>query len=81
LLALGHEHLLEDSHRETADHYPLSGPYQAAHGEAVKADLERRRKEVIGVRVTVSPVARSALDCHTGTSQTSNIRRLLDKRK
>ncbi|MBI3374361.1 MAG: phenylacetate--CoA ligase family protein [Betaproteobacteria bacterium] len=51
------------------------------HGAAVQADLERRLKEVIGVRVTVSPVERGALDSYTGTSQTSKIKRLLDKRK
>lgn len=52
-----------------------------AHGAAVKADLERRLKEVIGVRVTVSPAARGELNPYTGTSQTSKIKRLLDKRK
>jgi phenylacetate-CoA ligase len=53
----------------------------AVHGAALKEDLERRLKEVIGVRVTVSPQQPKALDAHTGTSQTSKIKRLLDKRK
>jgi phenylacetate-CoA ligase len=52
-----------------------------ADGAAVKAGLERRLKEVIGVRVTVAPMARGELDPYTGTSQTSKIKRLLDKRK
>ena len=53
----------------------------ATDGAAVKTDLERRLKEVIGVRVTVEPAAIGALDKHTGTSQTSKIKRLLDRRK
>jgi phenylacetate-CoA ligase len=52
-----------------------------ANGAAVKADLERRLKEVIGVRVTVQPAASGELDPHTGTSQTTKLKRLLDKRK
>jgi phenylacetate-CoA ligase len=53
----------------------------AADGAAVKLDLERRLKEVIGVRVTVSPAAPGELDPHTGTSQTSKVKRLLDRRR
>jgi phenylacetate-CoA ligase len=56
-------------------------PELAAHGAAVKADLERRLKEVIGLRTVVSPVGVHELDPHTGLSQTSKIKRLLDKRK
>ena len=52
-----------------------------ADAQAVRVVLERRLKEVIGVRVSVTPVAPGALDPHTGTSQTSKIKRLLDKRK
>lgn len=52
-----------------------------ADGAAVKVDLERRLKEVIGVRVTVVPAGRGDLDQHTGTSKTSKIKRLLDRRK
>jgi phenylacetate-coenzyme A ligase PaaK-like adenylate-forming protein len=53
----------------------------ATDAEAVKENLERRLKEVTGVRMTVQPVARGELDAYTGTSQTSKIKRLLDKRK
>jgi phenylacetate-CoA ligase len=47
----------------------------------VKEDLERRLKEVIGLRTTVEPVGLKALDPLTGVSQTSKIKRLMDKRK
>jgi phenylacetate-CoA ligase len=53
----------------------------AGHAGAVKDDLERRLKEVIGLRVTVAPVGPKQLDAHTGVSQTSKIKRLIDKRK
>ena len=53
----------------------------AADRAAMRSDLERRMKEVLGVRVTVSPVDRAALDQHTGTSQTSKIKRIADRRK
>ncbi|MBI3054286.1 MAG: phenylacetate--CoA ligase family protein [Betaproteobacteria bacterium] len=53
----------------------------AADRAAVKTDLERRMKEVLGVRVTVTPAAKGALDPYTGTSQTSKIKRLLDRRQ
>ena len=53
----------------------------ATDAVAVKENLERRLKEVTGVRMTVQPVARGELDSYTGTSQTSKIKRLLDKRK
>jgi len=56
-------------------------PDLAAHGAAVKENLERRLREVIGLRTTVAPVGVHALDTHTGLSQTSKIKRLLDKRK
>jgi phenylacetate-CoA ligase len=52
-----------------------------ADRETVRADLERRMKEVLGVRVTVSPVDKGALDRYTGTSQTSKIKRIADRRK
>lgn len=45
------------------------------------ADIEQRLKEVIGVRVTVKPMDRGGTDSHTGTSQTSKIKRLLDRRR
>jgi phenylacetate-coenzyme A ligase PaaK-like adenylate-forming protein len=47
---------------------------------ALGADFERRLKEVLGVRVAVTPVARGELDRYTGTSQSSKVRRLLDRR-
>jgi phenylacetate-CoA ligase len=52
-----------------------------ANRDALRDDLERRLKEVLGVKVTVTPVARGELDRHTGTSQTSKIKRILDRRK
>jgi phenylacetate-coenzyme A ligase PaaK-like adenylate-forming protein len=42
--------------------------------------MERRLKEVLGVKVQVTPVAKGELDRYTGTSQTSKVRRLLDRR-
>jgi len=56
-------------------------PDRAIDREGVRADLERRMKEVLGVRVTVSPVDKGALDSFTGTSQTSKIKRVADRRK
>lgn len=53
----------------------------AANRDELKGDLERRLKELIGVRVTVTTHAPGELDPCTGTSQTSKIKRLLDKRK
>jgi phenylacetate-CoA ligase len=47
----------------------------------LKADLERRLKEVLGVRVAVEVHDKGALDRYTGTSQTSKVKRLLDRRK
>jgi phenylacetate-CoA ligase len=56
-------------------------PELAAHGTVVKESLERRLKEVIGLRTIVSPVGVRQLDPQTGLSQSSKIKRLLDKRK
>ena len=50
-------------------------------GATAKGDLERRLKEVTGVRLTVQTCAKGELDSYTGTSQTSKLKRLLDKRK
>jgi phenylacetate-CoA ligase len=52
----------------------------ASDRAAVREDLERRLKEVLGVRVIVTPVAGGELDAYTGTSQTSKIKRVLDRR-
>ena len=48
--------------------------------EAFRADFERRLKEVLGVKVIVTPAARNALDPYTGTSRSSKVKRLLDRR-
>ena len=46
----------------------------------VREDLERRMKEVLGVKVTVTAVGKGELDAFTGTSQTSKIKRVMDRR-
>jgi phenylacetate-CoA ligase len=46
-----------------------------------KTDLERRMKEVLGVKVTVTPVGKGELDPYTGTSATSKVKRVLDRRR
>lgn len=48
---------------------------------ALERDLERRLREGLNVKVLVKAVARGALDTYTGVSQSSKIKRLLDKRK
>jgi phenylacetate-CoA ligase len=53
----------------------------AADREHVRTDLERRMKEVLGVKVQVTPVAKGELDEFTMTSQSSKVKRLLDRRK
>jgi phenylacetate-CoA ligase len=47
---------------------------------AFREDFERRLKEVLGVKVQVTPVGRGELDRYTGTSSTSKVKRLLDRR-
>ena len=47
----------------------------------VKAELEQRMREVLGVKVIVMPVEPGATDLYTGMSQTSKIKRLADNRK
>jgi hypothetical protein len=46
----------------------------------LQADLARRFKEVLGVRLVVEIVDRGKTDEHTGTSKASKIRRVLDRR-
>jgi phenylacetate-CoA ligase len=46
----------------------------------LQVDLERRFKEVLGVRIIVRVVEHRATDEYTGTSRTSKIKRLLDRR-
>ena len=52
-----------------------------ADREALREEMARRMKEVLGVKVSVTPVSKGELDAHTGTSQTSKIKRVLDRRK
>jgi len=52
----------------------------ASDRSVMKTDLERRMKEVLGVRVAVELHEKGALDRYTGTSQTSKVKRLLDRR-
>jgi phenylacetate-CoA ligase len=46
----------------------------------LQVDLERRFKEVVGVRLIVEVVERGKTDEYTGTSSTSKVKRLLDRR-
>jgi phenylacetate-CoA ligase len=46
----------------------------------LQRDFERRFKEVLGLRVIVQAVDRGGTDRYTGTSQSSKIKRLLDRR-
>jgi phenylacetate-CoA ligase len=56
-------------------------PDPAVDRAALRDDLERRLKEVLGVKVVVRPMDRGALLPCTGVAETSKIKRLLDKRK
>jgi phenylacetate-CoA ligase len=47
----------------------------------LKNDLEIRMKEVLGVKVEITPVKKGDLDSYTLTSQSSKVKRLLDRRK
>jgi len=49
--------------------------------EALRQALERRLNEALAVRIPVEIVGRGELDCHTGVSQVSKVKRLLDRRK
>ncbi len=71
-------HINEDARDEMTVMVEVS---DAADRDALKGDLEHRLKEVIGLRVTVTTHAPGELDQHTGTSQISKIKRLLDKRR
>jgi phenylacetate-CoA ligase len=48
--------------------------------DAFRKDFEQRLKEVLGVKVQVTPAGKGELDKHTGTSSTSKVKRLLDRR-
>jgi len=52
----------------------------AADRAPIQRDFEQRFKEVLGVRVAVEVVDRGATDRYTGTSTSSKIRRLIDRR-
>ncbi len=56
-------------------------PDATAEREQACADLERRMKEVLGVKVQITAVGKGELDKYTMTSQTSKVKRLLDRRK
>jgi phenylacetate-CoA ligase len=58
---------------ETGDH--------SAPSNVVEHDLAERLKEALGVRLEVRTVARGGLDHLTGLSQTSKIKRLIDRRQ
>ena len=49
--------------------------------DVLKAEMEQRLKEVTGVRLTVSVHGKGELDPYTGSTQTTKLKRLLDKRK
>ncbi len=53
----------------------------ACERDRFRDELEQRLREVLGVKVAVMPVDRGVLDRYTGLSQTSKVKRLLDKRK
>jgi phenylacetate-CoA ligase len=55
-------------------------PDAALDRTSLRQEFERRFKEVLGVRVNVDLVERGATDPYTGTSKTSKIKRLLDRR-
>ncbi len=52
----------------------------AADRAQVERDFEQRLKEVLGVKVAVQAVGRGETDRYTGTSSTSKIKRLIDRR-
>lgn len=54
---------------------------EKSDAELLKINLERRMKEVLGVKVQITPVLKGSLDQYTGTSSTSKIKRLMDRRK
>jgi hypothetical protein len=48
---------------------------------ALREELERRMKEVLSLKVQITPVNKGDLDQYTLTSQSSKVKRLLDRRK
>jgi phenylacetate-CoA ligase len=55
-------------------------PEPDADKAAFQEEFERRLKEVLGVKVVVTPVGKGQLDKYTGTSSTSKVKRLMDRR-
>jgi phenylacetate-CoA ligase len=47
---------------------------------SLREDLERRMKEVLSLKVQITPVKKGDLDKYTMTSQSSKVKRLLDRR-
>lgn len=58
----------------------IEAPDMATDRTLLQRDFEQRFKEVLGVRVTVQAVDRGGTDRHTGTSTSSKIKRLIDRR-
>ncbi|MFO1303605.1 MAG: AMP-binding protein [Burkholderiales bacterium] len=67
-----------DSHEEMT--VMIEVPDPATDRARFEREFEQRFKEVLGVRVTVNAVDRGATDRYTGTSTSSKIRRLVDRR-
>ena len=70
-------HIATAAHADQALAAEMKGRYVPAE---VKADMERRLKETIGVRVTVTVHAKGELDPYTQTSKSSKVKRLMDRR-
>ena len=47
---------------------------------ALRDELERRMKEILSLKVQITPVNKGDLDQYTMTSQSSKVKRLLDRR-
>ena len=54
--------------------------FDGADRAACRAGLEGRLQEVLGMKVAVTAVGKGELDRYTGTSLSSKVRRLLDRR-
>ncbi|MFZ9298102.1 MAG: phenylacetate--CoA ligase family protein [Hylemonella sp.] len=54
---------------------------ESVNRDSLKADLERRMKEVLSVKVQITPVSKGELDPYTQTSKSSKVKRLMDRRK
>ena len=54
---------------------------EQATSETFRAELEARVHEVLGVKVEVQVVAAGSLAAITGLTQTSKVKRLVDKRR